>query len=197
MIETSSYESNRGELIKAKVQMIDAAKDKMQPFTITIVFNASGERPNPDYWVQQYKRVLKKINKKLSRHSADCRPLLKAPKKLPLAQRNAVVIENHRKLSERSQKSVLKEMETVYEFDEFSKFRFTRDTCKPHHIHGVIGVPNRLVSRIWDMNQSRLVDRLQKDINSMDVVSNFLIEPLVDGKTINWLGYIFKQKEVV
>ncbi len=196
MIKTSSCKSNRGELIKAKVQMIDAAKDKIMPFTITIVFNASGERPNPDYWMQQYKRVLKKVNKKLSRHFVDCRSFLKAPKGLSLSHRNAIVKENHRNLSERSQKTVLKELETVYEFDEYSKFRFTRDTCKPHHIHGVIGIPHQLIPRIWDANRGCLVDRLQRDLKSMDVVSNFLIEPLREGETINWIGYINKQKDV-
>lgn len=197
MTSSTQNKSSRNELINAKVQMIDAKQEDIKSFAITVVFNASGERPNPDYWMQQYKRVLMKINKKLSRHSVDCRSLLKAPKGLSLRQRNAIVKENHRKLSERSQKSVLKELETVYEFDEYSKFRFTRDTCKPHHIHGVIGIPDQLVPRIWDANRSCLVSRLQRDLNSMDIVSNLLIEPLNYGKTINWIGYIFKQKEVI
>jgi len=197
MTSSTQNKSSRNELINAKVQMIDAKQEDIMSFAITVVFNASGERPNPDYWNQQYKRVLMKINKKLSRHSVDCRSLLKAPKGLSLRQRNAIVKENHRKLSERSQKSVLKELETVYEFDEYSKFRFTRDTCKPHHIHGVIGIPDQLVPRIWDANRSCLVSRLQRDLNSMDIVSNLLIEPLNYGKTINWIGYIFKQKEVI
>ena len=196
MIEERISKTSRDQMINAKVSLVNKLDDKMKIFAITVVFKASGERANEDVWLREYQRVIMKINKKLSRHSTDCRSYLKAPKKLPLVLRNLIVHENHRKLSVKLQQSVLKQIETVYEFDEHSKFRYSRDKCKPHHIHGIIGIPVQLVPRLWDVDRDCLVARLQKDLASMSSVSSFLIERVREGHVEDWINYINKGKSL-
>lgn len=197
MIEERTYKTSRDQMINAKVSLVNKLNDAMKAFAITVVFKASGERANGDAWLREYQRVIMKINKNLSRHSTDCRSYLKAPKRLPVLERNAVVRENHRKLSARLQQSILKQVETVYEFDEHSQFRSSRDTCKPHHVHGIIGIPNQLIQRFWDKDRNCLSARLRKDLASMNVVSSVLIEPVREGHAEDWIKYINKGKALL
>lgn len=83
-----------------------------------------------------------------------------------------------------------------YEYDQGSFFKPVSTRSNPHHIHGIFPVPKSLAHRIYDFENSSLVPRLTKDLNSLQRVSTFLIEPLRSSESDAWLNYILKDKSV-
>jgi hypothetical protein len=64
----------------------------------------------------------------------------------------------------------------------------------PFHIHSVIPIKSKQVYRFWSYDENKLNTRLHKDLLSIDLVQNVLIEPVRESNTFPWLMYITKQK---
>jgi hypothetical protein len=83
-----------------------------------------------------------------------------------------------------------------YEYDQGSFFKPVSTRSNPHHIHGIFPVPKSFAHRIYDFENSCLDSRLTKDLQSLQRVSTFLIEPLRSSESDAWLNYILKEKSV-
>lgn len=81
-----------------------------------------------------------------------------------------------------------------YEYDQTSFFKGVSNSQTPHHIHGILPIPTRLIARVIDMETGRLNERLNKDLKSLSKVSTFLIEPLRRESAKAWLHYMLKDK---
>jgi hypothetical protein len=81
-----------------------------------------------------------------------------------------------------------------YEYDVGSFFKPVPKSNSPHHIHGIIPIPNALVHKIYDFEANSLTKRLIKDLSSIDTVSSFLIEPLRLDEAWKWVNYLKKGK---
>ena len=87
--------------------------------------------------------------------------------------------------------------EDCYQFERYekSKFRASGKRC-PFHIHSVIPVRTNQVHRFWSYDDNTLHPRLFKDLHSIDVVQDVLIEPMRETGPFAWLMYSSKQKQV-
>ena len=83
-----------------------------------------------------------------------------------------------------------------YEYDQGSFFKPVSTRSNPHHIHGIFPVPMSFAHRIYDFENSCLDSRLTKDLQSLQRVSTFLIEPLRSSESDAWLNYILKNKSM-
>ena len=97
-------------------------------------------------------------------------------------------------LSRRSKDSVLYSDFCEYEFGESGLYKSVKDQRSPHHVHGVIFIPNELVKKVWNSENKSITDRLEKDIRSIKCISSALIEPIREGEMNKWIGYTMKNK---
>lgn len=81
-----------------------------------------------------------------------------------------------------------------YEFEQGSHFKPVPRSNSPHHIHGLFPVQKDAASRIYDFKFKEMDRRLVKDLESMNLVSTFLIEPLRTEESKAWLAYMLKGK---
>jgi hypothetical protein len=81
-----------------------------------------------------------------------------------------------------------------YEFEQGSHFKPVPRSNSPHHIHGLFPVQNEAAERIYNFQTKEMDSRLVKDLNSMNRVSTFLIEPLRTEESVAWLAYMLKGK---
>jgi hypothetical protein len=84
----------------------------------------------------------------------------------------------------------------VYEYDQTSFFKKVSNRQSPHHIHGILPVPDRVLHKFYNFETGELDNRLMKDLKSLDKVSTFLIEPLRLDHKEAWFNYILKDKRV-
>jgi hypothetical protein len=49
---------------------------------------------------------------------------------------------------------------------------------------------------MWSYDENKLDERLHKDLLSIDVMQNVLIEPVRPNESINWIRYITKLKDL-
>lgn len=64
----SNNKSTRQLMIEVDSEWFESKRNEWDLFTLTAVFRASGWKPNPDRWIDEYKhKVLWKINKQLTR----------------------------------------------------------------------------------------------------------------------------------
>lgn len=82
----------------------------------------------------------------------------------------------------------------LYEFEQGSYFKPVPRSNSPHHIHGLFPVQKEVAERIFNFQSNEMDARLVKDLNSMDLVSTFLIEPLRTDESKAWLAYMLKGK---
>jgi hypothetical protein len=139
------------------------------PFTATVTFkNLKAYEANDGYRksteFEYGKRVLNKVKKRL------CRSSSKWNQVLPI------------------------DYLYVYEFEQSSHFKPVPNTNSPHHIHGVFPVHKDTASRIYNFESKEMDSRLVKDLESMSLVSTFLIEPLRTDEAKAWLVYMLKGK---
>lgn len=66
----------------------------------------------------------------------------------------------------------------------------------PFHIHSLIPIYTSQVHRFWSYEEKELNPRLMKDLLSIDIVQDVLIEPVRDNATFPWLMYMTKYKKV-
>ena len=78
-----------------------------------------------------------------------------------------------------------------YEKDETSIYKRIKYSS-PHHIHGILAIPRSRLHRIWSEDTSTLADTLEQDLASLNLLSDWLIEPLRDGGLSPWLRYMTK-----
>lgn len=89
---------------------------------------------------------------------------------------------------------VVHELNCRYEFAESSLMKTLSDKRRPHHVHATLLVPKCMADRVWNDEENRLSDRLQKDFKSIRTVSSVLMEPVRTGMSIDWLVYSAKGK---
>ncbi len=82
----------------------------------------------------------------------------------------------------------------VYEYDETSFFKKVSNNQSPHHIHGILPIPNRVLHKFYNIETGELDKRLMKDLRSLSKVSTFLIEPLRLDEKDSWFNYMLKDK---
>jgi hypothetical protein len=85
--------------------------------------------------------------------------------------------------------------ENWFQFERYekSRYRATGKRC-PFHIHSLIPIRSYQVHRFWNEDENRLNSRLHKDLHSIDIVQDVLIEPVREVGPFAWLMYSSKQK---
>ena len=87
--------------------------------------------------------------------------------------------------------------EECFYYERFEKSRLrVSGKCNPHHIHSIIPIRTEQVHRFWSYDNNRLNPRLFKDLHSIDVVQDVLIEPMRNDDPFAWLMYLTKQKNL-
>jgi len=81
-----------------------------------------------------------------------------------------------------------------YEFEQGSHFKPVPSSNSPHHIHGLFPVNKDEAPRIYNFENKEMDSRLIKDLQSMNLVSTFLFEPLRIDESKAWLAYMLKSK---
>ncbi len=159
--------------INQSTQILDwiLESDECVPFAITITFKNLVPLETSDGMkraveYQFENRVLNKIKKRLSRSSSKWNLVLPMD---PFFQ---------------------------YEYEQGSFFKPVPKSNAPHHIHGVLFVKTELAPRIFNYDLQELDVRLKKDLYSLDTVSSFLIEPLIESESDDWMNYIRKGKSL-
>lgn len=82
----------------------------------------------------------------------------------------------------------------VYEYDQTSFFKKVSNNQSPHHIHGILPIPNRVLHKFYNLETGELDKRIMKDLKSLSKVSTFLIEPLRLDEKESWFNYMLKDK---
>lgn len=193
--ELETVLSSKQCVINTYVDMLHGMKSEYDLFAFTVVFNDGSECNKEDQSIREYNRVMKKLEKKISRHACDMTFSLPDFRNMGLRRRNEIVDAVQEKLKCKRNQNIVYADICYYEYDITSflskRMGISRDV---HHVHGVVAVPKRLTKRIWDSEQGMLCDRLRTDIRKMSTVSSYLFEPLIPGKEGAWLTYIAKGK---
>ena len=141
-----------------------AEKDYWKLFTCTVVFKPIDMFNSKERWMWEYKE---RFLRKIQRR-----------------------LESH---AANQQKSI--PFDFLYYFERFQSPLFKKtNRRKPFHVHSLIPIKSEQVYRFWSYDNNALNERLFKDLTSINTVQDFLIEPVIDKKTINWLRYITKEK---
>jgi hypothetical protein len=180
--------------IKQWSEWFDNLGSNMDLFAVTVVFRAGGDSPNSEQWLSEYRRVLRKFDKRLAPHNFDSRKTIKTSKRQSLECRNQVVRAGLKARSDRLCRSICSDLLSYYEHSEVSWFKSLAGMKPVHHVHGVVGIPKNLTPRIWNCSENGLKFQMEKDLLSMDIISSVLFEPLRIGEAKSWLGYIAKKK---
>lgn len=143
-----------------------SSNDDWQLFTITVVYKASGSKANPAKWESFYRT---KVLQKIRR----------ALEPNPKNQRTAIPFEEF----------------FYYEFDQASIFKKT-SSRKPHHIQGIVPIKKCQLQRFWSMDANDVKDKIHDDIVSIREVQSIDIQPLIEGREVDWVKYIAKGKSV-
>lgn len=87
--------------------------------------------------------------------------------------------------------------EGCFFYERYEKSRFKVAARRnPPHIHAIIPIRTEQVHRFWSYDDNRLHPRLFKDLHSIDVVQDVLIEPIRNNDPFAWLMYSTKQKDL-
>ncbi len=87
--------------------------------------------------------------------------------------------------------------EGIFYYERYEKSRLkVAGRRNPPHIHSIIPIRINQVHRFWSYDENRLHPRLFKDLYSIDVVQDFLIEPVRNDDSFAWLMYSTKQKDI-
>lgn len=106
------------------------------------------------------------------------------------------------KVRRRLERSVIHQSKTIPYEECFYYERYEKSRLKvagrrnPPHIHSLIPIRTNQVHRFWSYDENRLHPRLFKDLHSIDVVQDVLIEPVRETGSFEWLMYLTKQKEI-
>ena len=154
----------RTELQIAWKDWLESKRDEWVLLTITVVFQPIDLNNSQARWEDEYKR---RVLQKFRR----------ALERNPKEQAKAIPYEEF----------------FYFERDEASIFRVT-GSRKPFHIHGLLPIRKGQLYRVWSSDSNTLLDRLQKDLASIDTLQSVLVERIVEGKTLDWVRYMSKGK---
>jgi hypothetical protein len=108
------------------------------------------------------------------------------------------VLNKFRKALERNPKCWSKAipLDSLFYFERFetSKLRVS-GSRSPFHIHSLLPIPASQVHRIFSTDTDSINKLLEKDLYSIDVVQNVLLEKITEGNSNVWLRYMSKGKE--
>lgn len=156
--------TTRIELQVAWKDWLESKRSEWVLLTITVVFQPIDLNNSQSRWEDEYK---KRVLQKFRR----------ALESNPNAQAKAIPYEEF----------------FYFERDEASIFRAT-GSRKPFHIHGLLPIRKSQFYRIWSSDNDALQERLQKDLASIDTLQSILIEPIAEGKILDWIRYMSKGK---
>ena len=153
----------KNELIENWSSWFDEKSDTWFYLTITLVFDRNLIGLNRDFCEAEYRqRILTKFQRRIERNQN------RWTNALPFAPDLF-----------------------YYERDETSVYkRITQGS--PHHIHGLLVIPKQRLYRIWSEDSSPRADTLKQDLASLNLLSDWLIEPLRESGLSPWLRYITK-----
>jgi hypothetical protein len=153
----------KNELIESWSSWLDQNNDAWFYLTLTLVFDRNQVGLNREFCEAEYRlRILPKFQRRVERDQS------RWTKALPFASDLF-----------------------YYEKDETSIYKRI-SSGSPHHIHGLLVIPKNRLYRIWSTEAQCLDEKLQKDLNSLTYVSDWLVEPAADGKLAFWFRYITK-----
>ena len=108
------------------------------------------------------------------------------------------VLNKFRRLLERNKKNQPKSipLDTLFYFERFekSKLRVT-GSRSPFHIHSLLPIPSTQLHRVFSTETDSINESLEKDLLSIDVVQNVLLEKITNRNSDVWLRYISKGKD--
>jgi len=108
------------------------------------------------------------------------------------------VLNKFRKALERNPKNWPKAipLDKLFYFERFetSKLRIS-GSRSPFHIHSLLPIPTSQLHRIFSTETESINKSLEKDLYSIDVVQNVLLEKITDKNSDIWLRYMSKGKE--
>lgn len=143
---------------------LESKRDEWELLTITVVFQPIDLNNSQARWEDEYK---KRVLQKFRR-----------------------ALESN---TNEQAKAIPYEEFFYFERDEASIFKAT-GSRKPFHIHGLLPIRKSQFYRVWSSDTNTLQERLQKDLASIDTVQSVLVEPILQGKTLDWVRYISKGK---
>lgn len=183
-VERYRYPTKR-ENAKAIANWLESKTDSWNLYAATVVFQDTDIRIpkipcTPARWESEYtKRVLGKFRKRLATS----------------AQQQSKVIP----------------YEYLYYYEkDLAGIGKVAGSRSPHHIHALITIPKELDHRLWtnEVNNGELPkvwsrkqpntfhSRLSRDLDSIDTLQDLLFEEVRSNKTVDWLNYIAKCKQL-
>jgi hypothetical protein len=81
-----------------------------------------------------------------------------------------------------------------FEREESSIFR-SSGSRSPFHVHALLPIPTYQLHRVFCSDTDAITELLKKDLLSIDVVQNVLLEKIKESNSDVWLRYISKRKE--
>jgi hypothetical protein len=81
-----------------------------------------------------------------------------------------------------------------FEREESSIYRIS-GSRSPFHVHALLPIPAYQLHRVFCTDTDSITELLKKDLLSIDVVQDVLLEKIKESKSDVWLRYISKRKE--
>jgi hypothetical protein len=161
---TSTYDRVQYNEVLAEWLQEKVDTDQWKLFTCTVVFKPIDRMNSQTRFEDEYKN---RVLRKIRRRL----------ERNPSSQSTAIPYENW------------------FQFERYekSRYRATGKRC-PFHIHSLIPIRSYQVHRFWNEDENMLNNRLHKDLHSIDIVQDVLIEPVREVGPFAWLMYSSKQK---
>jgi hypothetical protein len=157
----------KSELSKAWSDFFDELKEENILLTLTVVFKPVDRNNSCARWESEYKqRVLNRFRRAINRKRDDSKGL-------------GLVFPDF----------------YYFERNEASVFRKT-GSRKPFHIHALLPIRKSELHRVWSIDNNCLKKRLSDDLYSLDTVQSIDVEQVREGKTLDWVRYITKYKQI-
>lgn len=172
LINVLTHRSNFSNSLKSRLtndwaEFFDSLREDHELFAFTVVFKPIDANNSQERWEQEYRqRVLERINRAICRRRGS----------LPSTE----LVFPHFFYFERNESSIFR----------------NSGSRKPFHIHAVLPIRKSELHRIWSSDNSNLKERILKDIFSLGTVQSVLFEPIPVGKTVDWVRYTAKMKDI-
>ena len=200
MDTTENHLLNRTRYVGEYASWLNTMKGDWDIFAMTAVFRIQQRDNTRARFEQEYRRVVRKLEKRLCRHACNKRYgtgdlLLDLPHKSRSLQAQC-----NDKLRSKLKRVTEKESKAITFNDLFYFEREEKSIKSKHihqfvpHVHGVIAVPKTLTHKVWDDSSSTLLPRMQHDYDTMAIVESVLMERMRTDNVGGWLNYMTKQK---
>jgi hypothetical protein len=169
-------------------------------FAVTAVFKVQANNNTQERFELEYKRVVRKLEKRLCRHACDKRYgtgdlLLDLPYKTPKLQTKC-----NERLKAKLAGITARERKVVTYHDLYYFEREEKSITSKHlhqfvpHIHGVIAIPKALLRKVWCTDNNALTCKMKCDFYSINTLESVCFERMAADGIAGWLKYITKQK---